>query len=68
MKFGIITADSGVISIPIVLRGRTVDHYEIVPSAASLTKEQWISHLRDKRWFTPDIEADFCNAFASLAD
>lgn len=68
MKYGAITTDGGVIMIPVVLRGRTVDYYEIAPSLTPLTREQWVEHLREKQWFTPELEDDFNRAYASLAD
>ncbi len=55
-----ITIDSnGNILIPIVIRGSYRDHYEVPPIHTEDDLSQWLTHLREKNWFTPDLEAHF---------
>ena len=63
MKFGIISIESGIIIIPIVVGGRTLDNYQINVIDTSMTLNQWLDQLRDKRWFTPELELQFKRAY-----
>lgn len=51
-----VTIDSdGYIIIPIVIGGNTYAPYEISSDAVIGREEIWLSHLSDKRWFTPAL-------------
>lgn len=45
----------GYIIIPIVIGGNTYAPYEISSDAVIGREKIWLSHLSDKRWFTPAL-------------
>ncbi|MDE5858546.1 MAG: hypothetical protein K2H32_09355 [Muribaculaceae bacterium] len=66
MKFGTISIDSGVIIIPIVVGGKILSTYEVNVNDTTMTLNQWLDQLSDKRWFTPTLKADFQRAYNYL--
>lgn len=63
MKFGTISIESGVIIIPIVVGDKTLGSYQINVTESTMTQNQWLDQLRDKRWFTPDLERNVRQAY-----
>ncbi len=54
-----VTIDSdGYIIIPIVIDGSAYAPYEISSDAVIGREMMWLSHLSDKRWFTPVLRRD----------
>lgn len=53
--------DNGYIRLPVVVFGVLRTFYEIDPTEQSL--EDWILHLREKTWFTPELEAELTKLF-----
>ena len=66
MKFGTISIDSGVIIIPIVVGGKILSTYEVNVNDTTMTLNQWLDQLSDKRWFSTEIEANFKRAYNYL--
>lgn len=62
-----ITLDTdGYIYIPVIVGGSFRHWYEVPPIHTRNDIDYWITHLRDKNWFTPDLEAGFVKVFNTI--
>ena len=62
-----ITRDpDGYIYIPVMVGGTFRHWYEVPPINSQNDIDYWITHLRDKNWFTPALEAGFIKALNTI--
>lgn len=67
MRRNITVDDEGYICIPVIIRGRYCYNYEISPQQAGAGPDYWLDHLREKNWFTSDMERELREVFNQIA-